>query len=254
MSVAIISDVHANLEALQAVLQDIKKQGASEIISLGDVIGYGPNPRECLQLIKDNCKISLMGNHEDAVLFLSVNFKKEAAEAVNWTRSQLNSPEYDENKTKELWDYLGELPKSKLVKNTLYVHGSPFQPINEYIYPSDADNPEKMHDNFSKVKSICFCGHTHEPGIFVQAPDQFVKFYEPAKINNTYYFDENKCIVNVGSVGQPRDNDNRACYIIIKNDVLQFRRVQYDIKETIKKILDVKLLPRIFAARLQVGK
>jgi len=254
MSVAIISDVHANLEALQAVLQDIKKQGVSEIISLGDVIGYGPNPRECLQVIKDNCKTALMGNHEDAVLFLGVNFRKEAAEAIDWTRSQLNSPDFDETKTKELWNYLGELPKSKQIKNNLYVHGSPTQPINEYLYPDDAENPDKINVNFAMVKSTCFCGHTHEPGIFIQTPDQFVKFYEPAKINNTYYFDENKCIINVGSVGQPRDEDNRACYAVIKNDVLQFRRVQYNLQDTIKKILAIKRLPRIFAARLQVGK
>lgn len=259
MKTAIISDIHANLEAFQSVFEDIKTQGVSAIISLGDVIGYGPNPRECLKLVRQHCKFSLKGNHEEAVLYIGIDFHIEAGLAVDWTRNEINSSRYNPEETESFWNYLGELSKINEVDNCLFVHGSPRDPIREYLRPADAQNEDKIQENFNLVRQICFCGHTHEPGVFVQYPDSSVCFFKPAEIQSNYQIDENKCIINVGSVGQPRDDDNRACYVILSTTEtgeksITFRRISYDYKETVRKILGTKVLPKVLAARLQVGK
>jgi predicted phosphodiesterase len=254
MKRAIISDIHGNLEALKAVLDDIKAKGVSDIICLGDIIGYGPNPRECLKLIQDCGSVCIKGNHEEAVLYIGINFNVEAGLAVDWTRNEINSVKYDPVETEMMWNFIGELPRLHEEDDFLYVHASPKEPVREYLRPSDVTNAEKMQDNFNLVRHKCFCGHTHEPGAFVQYTDESVSFYRPADIKSVYNLDENKCIINAGSVGQPRDNDNRACYVIMEDNKVSFHRLAYNYKETMKKILDTKVLPKMLAVRLHAGK
>ena len=164
---AIISDIHSNLEALQAVLKDIEQQGVSEIYCLGDVVGYGPNPRECLDLVMQ-CKVVLLGNHDQGAMFDPDGFNGPAERAIFWTREQLESaPEGRQTKEKR-WEFLAERPRTFRESGYLFVHGSARNPLNEYVFPEDIYNQRKMERIFALVEKYCFQGHTHVPGIFTE--------------------------------------------------------------------------------------
>ncbi|MEK7448831.1 MAG: metallophosphoesterase family protein [Planctomycetota bacterium] len=253
MATAIISDIHANLEAFEAVLKDIKRRQISDIICLGDVIGYGPNPRECLKLARD-FKISLRGNHEEAVLFISIAFREDAALAVEWTRTMINSTDYDKTENHSFWDWLGDRPRLDELDDKLFVHGTPREPTREYLRAADLVNREKMTENFDLIRHVCFCGHTHEPGVFVEEPDGQKKHHSLKELKNVYRIDSRKCIINVGAVGQPRDGDNRACYVTVTDKTVTYHRIPYDYKLTMKKIMDTKILPGVLASRLELGR
>ncbi len=248
--VALISDLHSNIEALEKVLLDIQEQGVEEIICLGDLIGYGPNPREMLRH-SFNWNACLRGNHEDALLFLALDFNPEAARAIEWTREQINHSEADKAENHKMWNFLGDLPDIREEEDVMYVHASPRHRTKEYVRPHDIQDHEKMEEIFSMIPRIAFCGHTHEPGVFTQD----MKFYPPRAFNNKVKVtDGRKYYVNIGSVGQPRDRDTRSCYVIFDGDVVQFRRVEYEFKKTMQKIYDMKALPRRFGDRLQHGR
>src|SRR5215470_10583923 len=194
------------MEALQAVLADARGQNVEEIFCLGDIIGYGPNPCECLDLVIENTRICLLGNHDQGALFDPEGFNTGAERAIFWTRDQLENPRGDRSSIDRRWDFLGALPRTHRDGKWLYVHGSPRNPVNEYIFPEDIYNQRKMDAIFGLVGRYCFQGHTHNPGVFT---DRF-EFYSPDEINYSYQLDGRKTLVNVGSVGQPRDRDWRA--------------------------------------------
>ena len=166
---AVISDIHSNLEALEAVY------------CLGDMVGYGPNPRECLDVLMD-CPLALLGNHDQAVLFDPVSFNPAAERATFWTRKQLEAPIPNRQAAEQRWEFLGELSPQHREGDYLYVHGSPRKPVDEYIFPEDIYNPRKMQTIFGLVKRYCFQGHTHSPGIFTEE----LQFYSPDEIEHTY--------------------------------------------------------------------
>ena len=249
--IAFISDIHANLEALEVVLRDIDRQGIGEIYCLGDVIGYGPSPRECLKIVRERAKFTLRGNHEDALLFLAADFNPEAAQAIEWTRGQLNSKTAPKEENFALWDFLGELGEKRTAGDILYVHASPRQPTKEYVRPPDVQDREKMTEIFGMIDRLCFCGHTHEPGIFTAD----FRFYPPRAFNHRFKIPPGrKFLVNVGSVGQPRDRDPRACYVTFDGEALFYHRLEYDFRATMKRILDTKAIPKRFAERLELGR
>ena len=134
---AIISDVHSNIEALQAVLTDIQQQGAEEILCLGDIIGYGPDPEECIDLIEKKCRFCLSGNHDYAVLTHADRFNPLAEEAVDYTRSVLKPAALSSGRKKARWRFLELLPTRITEGDLFYVHGSPRDDRNEYILESD---------------------------------------------------------------------------------------------------------------------
>jgi diadenosine tetraphosphatase ApaH/serine/threonine PP2A family protein phosphatase len=250
--IALISDLHSNTEALEAVLKDIAAQGTDEIYCLGDLIGYGPNPRDMLKRALD-WRWSLRGNHEDALLFLALDFNPDAAQAIEWTRSQLNDPAALREDNHRMWNFLGDLPDLKEDGEIMYLHASPRNRTKEYVRPHDVQDREKMEEIFSMLKRICFCGHTHEPGVFTED----MKFDPPrALANKAKLVDGRKYYVNIGSVGQPRDRDTRACYVIWdpENLMVEFRRVEYDYRRTMEKIFNIKHIPRRFGERLEVGR
>ena len=251
---AIISDIHSNLEALEAVLRDIEKQHVTEIYCLGDVVGYGPNPRECVDQVM-NCQMVLLGNHDQGAMFDPEGFNGPAERAIFWTRGQLeNSPESKQARERR-WEFLAERPRSFREDGLLYVHGSARNPLNEYVFPEDIYNQRKMERIFALVDRCCFQGHTHVPGVFVeQAPDDLYQFHSPDEIDFRYTFDSRKILVNVGSVGQPRDADPRACYVLLDENGLQYRRVEYDIEKTIAKIYAVPELENFLGDRLRDGR
>jgi len=256
---AIISDIHGNAVALKAVLEDIKAKGLERIVCLGDIIGYGPEPLECVDLVAEHCEWSLLGNHDFGVLYEPTNFNPAAESAAFWTRSAFDNEEDDEARARR-YEFLGRLRVrvsetfNGAAKPVLAVHGSPRRPINEYIFPDDVINAtDKMRTIFEHVDSLCIVGHTHVPGVFTDEPD----FYPPDEIgeNNTYKFqDDERAIINVGSVGQPRDHNPRASYAVIYDDRLEFFRVDYDIEETARKIKAIPELNDWLADRLFEGR
>ncbi len=246
---AIISDIHGNLVALEAVLEDIREQGIETIYCLGDVIGYGPRPRECLLICK-NFALNLLGNHEEAVLFEPIGFNARAKSAVEWTKQQLSLPDQPREENSALWNLVGSMESTHTEEDVLYVHGSPRDPTREYVFVSDIRNPEKMREIFAAQEQMtCFAGHTHTAGVFTED----FEFLHPSQIGNCYSVGEKKVLINVGSVGQPRDGDPRASYVIFDGETVEFRRVKYDIEEAIAHFRETPL-PEELALRLIEGR
>jgi len=248
---ALISDIHSNLAALTAVFADIDKRGVKDILCLGDIVGYGPQPRECVDLVIERGIPTIMGNHDHAVLYEPTNFNTGAERACYWTRSCLDD-EPDRQKRSNRWNFIGKLPVRLQIDNIMLVHGSPRKSINEYIFPDDIyTNPPKISAVFERVKHLCFVGHTHVPGVFLEDPD----FYSIEELDYAYQINENeKAIINVGSVGQPRDQDIRACYTIIEENKVEFIRVEYEVEQTINMILSNPELEKFAAERLRDGR
>ena len=246
---ALISDIHANLEALEAVLEDIKAQKVDAVYCLGDVVGYGPNPRECIDLVMD-LPLVLLGNHDQGAMFDPEGFNTAAERAIFWTRAQLEAPGESRSKREKRWEFLAERPRCHREDSVLYVHGSARDPLNEYVFPEDVYNPRKMERIFAHIDRYCFQGHTHVPGIFTES----MQFYSPEEVDYVYELDGRKTMVNVGSVGQPRDGDPRACYILFDDKTLRYRRVEYDVETTIRKIYEIPDLDNFLADRLRDGR
>ncbi|MBN1803769.1 MAG: metallophosphoesterase family protein [Sedimentisphaerales bacterium] len=256
---AVLSDIHSNLEALTTVLNDIQKRGIKTIYCLGDVVGYGPNPRECLDLIIERSKWCVLGNHDYAVFYEPTNFNYAAEQASFWTRAVLESEENKELGDRR-WSFLGGLPMRRTLKTKLgdttatidFVHASPRKPVNEYIFPDDVyTNPGKVRLLFERVQHICFVGHTHMPGVFLDEPD----FYPPDELGEAYpIIEDEKAIINIGSVGQPRDKDNRTSYVFVNENKVHFVRLEYDFEATARKIQAIDELDDFNADRLREGR
>jgi diadenosine tetraphosphatase ApaH/serine/threonine PP2A family protein phosphatase len=247
---ALICDIHSNLEALQAVLEDIRANNAEAIYCLGDMVGYGPNPRECLELVMTNCQVSTLGNHDQAVLWDPGEFNPTAEKAAFWTRDQLDAPIKNRDAAERRWEFLAERPMKHKEKDFLFVHASPRNPLNEYIFPEDIYNQRKMDALFALVERYCFHGHTHTPGVFTDR----LEFYSPDEIDYTFKLEGRKTLINVGSVGQPRDRDWRASYVLFDESAVRFRRVEYDVETTIKKIKEIDDLDDFLGDRLRDGR
>lgn len=241
---AIISDIHGNVEALDAVLTHIEAQGISEIYCLGDVVGYGPNPCECVDLAMP-CTMCILGDHDQAALFDPEAFSPAAERAILWSRGRLE----DDCSTEKRWDFFGDMPRNHAESDYLFVHGSPRNPINEAVFPEDIYNRRKMESLFALVYHWCFLGHTHVPGIFTED----LCFLLPEELGYHYKLGSEKVLINVGSVGLPGDGDGRASYAVLDGDSVYFHRVQYDANRTIEKIRRIAELDNRIANRLQDG-
>lgn len=253
MKRAVISDIHSNLEALTAVLADIDSQGVDEIFCLGDVVGYGPNPRECVDLVRQRCKVCLLGNHDHGAMYHPDGFNACAEQAIFWTREELEKPYGNADDCDERWNFLGNLPRSHSEDRMIFVHGSARNPLNEYVFPEDVYHERKLEKIFAQVQWLSFQGHTHVPGIFTQG-DRYM-FRSPDEFGGVRQLSADaKYMINVGSVGQPRDNDNRACYIIFDTDTVNYRRVPYDYTKTAAKIGAIKDLDNFLGERLTAGR
>jgi predicted phosphodiesterase len=247
--IAILSDIHGNLEALRAVLADAAAAKADKIYCLGDVVGYGPNPRECLELAMSFHK-TILGNHDQAAIYDPPDFNPAAERATFWTRKQLDAPIKNQEAADRRWEFLSELPKTHSEGDLLFVHGSPSRPLHEYVFPEDTYQPRKMERLFALVPRYCFMGHTHVPGVFTED----MQFYSPEDVNNVYELDGKKTLCNVGSVGQPRDGDPRACYVLLDGKTIRYRRVEYDVDAVAQKIYAVSELDRFLGDRLRRGR
>lgn len=251
MPLAIISDIHGNLDALEVVLADIEQRGVTDIVCLGDIIGYGPDPVQCLDLVMERCRWSLMGNHDFAVLYEPTSFNVSAEAAAFWTRFQFEN-EPDPALRRKRFEYLVNLRVKHRFEGSQWFHASPRRPINEYIFPDDITSaPNKMSMIFDRIETRCFVGHTHIAGVFTDEPD----FWPPGDLDGKYLFRPGeKCVINPGSVGQPRDRDRRSSYALLSDDRVEFIRLEYDIERVIGKIKKIPELSDFLGTRLLDGR
>jgi len=242
MKTAIISDIHANYEALSSVFDEIDKLGIERTICLGDVVGYGASPNECADLVRSRCKVTLMGNHDAAVTgAMDVAYYYQGArDAIEWTRTQLSDRNYE-------WLY--SLPYSWFDGDLAFYHAAPVMPSG-FFYVVQESEAQPHVEIQTRLKKVSFIGHAHLTLIFSisgQAPHEVDAKQVSARGNG-------KFIVNVGSVGQPRDRDPRACFAIWDSDAdsLEYRRVEYDVKSAAARIINAGLEDK-FAKRLLIG-
>jgi diadenosine tetraphosphatase ApaH/serine/threonine PP2A family protein phosphatase len=241
MRILVVTDVHSNQAALEAVLASAGPY--DQLWSLGDVVGYGPDPNECILMLTQHDHIVIPGNHDWGVLgnIDLDDFNTEARKANLWTRSVL-SPESTA--------YLEKAPQTVVQGEVTLAHGSPRHPIWEYITRTDTAQQNYAHF----TTRICLVGHTHIPAIYWQPePDSPCIAIQP-KTDQPYSCEQGRYIINPGSVGQPRDGDPRAAYLVYDSESCSFehRRVAYDIKVTQKKMRSVALSARNIA-RLEFG-
>lgn len=246
MKIAIISDIHGNLEALSSVIIDIKSNNIDKVICLGDVVGYGPNPNECIDVVKAECEYCLIGNHEAAVFdtFVAREFNDLAKSAIEWTRENLSDKSVD---------YIKSLSMTKTDDDLTLAHSTPYEPYLWYYISSIED--AIFNFSFFSTK-FCLIGHTHVPGVIaMRETDSSISVLQPMNFNYKKDFNEDtRFIVNVGSVGQPRDKNPKACYVIIDTDekTVSFQRVPYDIVLYQKKMRIVGM-PEFLTQRVAEG-
>jgi len=233
MRIAIISDIHSNLEALEKSLELIKGLGIEEIVCLGDIVGYGANPNECLDLVRQTTSHILLGNHDEAAVDLDkmAYFNPYARIAAEWTNQQLK----DEKKV-----FIQGLTPSKQIWGLDFAHSSPFEP-EEWHYIITAEDAQQNIPAFSAP--ICFFGHSHIPGIFCE--DSTSREVTRGK----------KYLINVGSIGQPRDGDWRLSFGTFDTDSWRYENVrsEYDVKKASSKIRKAGL-PKMLADRILLGR
>jgi len=243
MRIAVFSDIHSNLEALEAVLEHASHHRVDEYVCLGDVVGYGANPNECIDLLLDlpECPC-VLGNHDAAVLRIPLNMVPEARQSINWTREILTA--------RHMW-FLKEMEDIIKWGNITFCHSNPYKPRNWYYVAEK----KYISSSFARSKAkILFVGHTHVPVaitrknffcVYVRAP-QHSMVVPAAELNRQ--------IFNCGSVGQPRDGDPRASYLIYDDEKMEieFYRVDYDFDSAARKIIAAGL-PEKFAVRLLEG-
>lgn len=244
---AIISDIHSNLTALQAVLADVAARRITRVVCLGDVVGYGPDPLECWRIIRDLCPIIIRGNHDQALGNREMaRFHPRARNAIEWTRARLlENPD-----GQETIDAIANLPRSAKSGDRLYVHGSPAGPTMDYLLPGDAYDKPRMLKEFSLVEGYAFNGHTHIPGVVEKGG----RFMPPEALEGERYeLGKRQAIINVGSVGQPRDGNPKACYVTIEDGSVFYHRVAYDAAAVCERILAIRELDPFLGQRLLAG-
>ena len=249
MKFAVISDTHANLEALQAVHQDILTHGISDIYHLGDIVGYGPNPKECIKFFQDSGIYSLKGNHDDIVATGALGMCNwYAKESLVWTKRQLNPQEKK---------YLQSLDFVRVFEheNITMAHANMQNP-RDYNYILHKHHAEDSFD-VMKEGQIGVIGHVHRPGLWYCIGSQIE--YKNFEENEEHTSDEKtKVIVNVGAVGQPRDLDNRACWVEYSGKIFKMHRVSYPLEITQEKLKALKginpKVTEVLAGRLKEGR
>ncbi|MFN9334614.1 MAG: metallophosphoesterase family protein [Planctomycetota bacterium] len=245
---AVVSDLHANLEAVEAVFARIDQLGVPEVVCLGDVVGYGPDPLPVTRLVMARCKWTIRGNHDWGLFHELDDFNLLAQQALHYSRSRLR-PSLLRPGRRRAWEFLRVLPERMTDHGYLFVHGSPRDPVMEYVLKSDGfQDPEKMRQIFALLDRPCFVGHTHWPG--VHGVDH--RFTYAADDHRSFALD-GPCVVNVGSVGQPRDGDTRASFAVFADGRVEIHRVAYDFQRTQAKILAAGLDP-LLASRLGRGR
>ncbi len=244
MKLALISDIHANIEALEAVIADAKASSVDEILCFGDIVGYGANPNECIDLIKKSCSLILLGNHDAAAVgqLSTQHFNIHAKIAIEWTTENLTAASHD---------FLKSLPLKETKFSHTFVHATPYEP-NMWYYITSL---EEAAFNFQFFDTdFCFVGHTHIPIIIVLEDEKEVYVHQGETLH-WGHLENVRFLINVGSVGQPRDRNSKSCYGILDTDAKTFtyHRVQYDVAKAQAKMRKIKM-PDFLITRLEEGR
>lgn len=241
MTHAVVSDVHGNLEALERVLEDLERRGVDEVVCLGDFVGYGASPNECIERLRPRIAGAVAGNHDLAACgrIRLGYFNPDAASAAGWTDRRLT----DENRA-----YLAGLPFSIAWRGMQLVHASPAQPRAWHYVLSPQDADEELE---AAEAPVCLIGHSHFPGAFEQLGGETRYFRDETVALEP----DGRYLVNVGSVGQPRDGDPRAAYLLVDEEARTLRhvRLEYDVEGAMQRIRDAGL-PPFLAERLRWGE
>ncbi len=232
MKYAIISDIHSNLEALTKALDLIEKQQADKIVCLGDIVGYGSDPNECINLVQHHCDIVLQGNHDAAVVDVSIadSFTANARSAIHWTCTQV---------TEGNREYLARLPLVQSDPDMFFVHASPCDPASwHYIF----DELDALQAFRCFAQDLCFVGHSHIPNM-----------YSSDGISTDAMNKEGRYIINVGSVGQPRDRNPQLSFGMYDTGARMYRNIRspYDVESASKRIIAAGLPPLLGQRLLQ---
>ncbi|SHK59399.1 MULTISPECIES: metallophosphoesterase [unclassified Fibrobacter] len=242
MLYGICSDIHSNATAFKAVLESMRDNGVERKVCLGDIVGYGVDTDECVDLVRENMDFCLIGNHDSVAVKneSSEGFNPYAKQAIEWTQKHLS---------KESISYIRSLPYIHEENDICFVHASPLSPA-DWVYVTDLEDALNAFDHFSE--RYCFVGHTHSPVIIASRPLAIPKILDEYEyvIANT-----ERLLVNVGSVGQPRDRDPRACWCMLDTETKCVRliRVDYDIRETQNR-MKKQGMPSFLIDRLSVGR
>ncbi|MFP4379285.1 MAG: metallophosphoesterase family protein [Candidatus Sumerlaeia bacterium] len=238
---AVFSDVHANLAALQKFLKDAQARGIEQYFCLGDIVGYGPRPNECCEIVREMDIPVVLGNHDYACLHEEdrLHFNDIARQAIEWTADQLNA----ENR-----EWLSSLPCRIDAGDYTFVHASACKP-SEWTYVISRKDVDDCFEAFQN--SVCFIGHSHQPFVVIEDDKGQMQFPEQQTIQKKGVY---RYLVNVGSIGQPRDQDARLCYFLVDQteSLMSFIRVDYPIEETQKEI-NAAGLPIQLANRIEKG-
>ncbi len=252
--IAVLSDIHANLAALEAVIERCESLGVTDYWCLGDVIGYGPDPLDVTRLAMERFSTSLLGNHEEALITGRHRFNPYASQAIDWTRDQLraDNPTRLFKRGANPWTWHKNRKAFNLQAKRLMVHGSIYDPVHDYV--DEPENPieyNQMIDTLNKDFTgfdLCFAGHNHTPFIATA-----MGVIIPHDGHNTFRMPKgHKMYICVGSVGQPRDQDTRASFATLDDECIVFHRVPYDIQRTQSRILSCGLHP-FLAERIGIG-
>jgi diadenosine tetraphosphatase ApaH/serine/threonine PP2A family protein phosphatase len=241
MSIVILSDIHSNLESFQAVLKDFSRERVDQVLCLGDIVGYAAEPDQCIETLRGLTSDVVAGNHDWAAVDLTDidYFNPEARAAVEWTTGII---------TADHTAYLKGLPLTLCLPGMLLVHATPYQPESwDYIFSLD-DAARSFH-HFDQ--QVCLTGHSHYPIAFAQDKEGTISVIRDSTFS---LLDSHRYLINVGSVGQPRDGDPRAAYVIYKPEegTFSLKRVPYDIRSAQEKIIAAGL-PSFLASRLAAG-
>ncbi len=245
MKIGILGDIHGNDVALRAVVDALQRENVDEWVQVGDIVGYGPEPSACIDIVKELGCVTCLGNHDAAVLgrLDTSYFNNFARAAIHWTAPQLRPSDYQ---------FLNALELVEEREHYTVVHGTMHMPEQFGYVVSVVEALESFEHQKTR---LCFVGHSHVPAIYLrrdESPrDVHVVPHSEAEIS---YRGFDRVLMNVGSVGQPRDEDPRAAYALVDTDleIASIRRVKYDIESVQKKIREAGL-PDVLASRLELG-
>lgn len=241
---AIISDVHGNLEALKAVLEKIASLGIDQIVCLGDIVGYGPNPVECIHLLKD-CETIVTGDWDAAALSTEDPcWSTILLEQLNWVRGEIAND-------RSAQQILQQGRLRTLADDIAFFHAMP-NDFSDWIFPEDVFSPKKLDRVIDQSASLAFCGHNHLAGLHSKTSEW--KYQSFTEVGDDWFTPEGSCICSVGSVGQPRDSDPRASFVVLRDRQFRFVRVDYDHHLTAEKIRANPMIRDIHADRLSHGR
>lgn len=256
-SIAIVSCVHGNLAALEAVLADVDHLGIRRLICLGDLVGWGPSPLECVDLARARCEVVLRGHHERALFEPAGPYRPYVERSLAWTRRQLQPGRLARGATRERWRFLQTLALNYGEGPDLFTHGSP-RDCEELLVQSEVQlgETETLREAFAACERLLFVGHTHQPGLITDG----YRAFRPLELDFAWdYTGSGKAIVNVGSVGLPTDGDPRACYVTFDGQRVTWRRVVYDVEATASRVAGIPELsageahPESYLGRLRSG-